>query len=333
MAGTPAARPSSPIPFFRDLGTIIPYTTNSAQSKELTRGMVWRELYVRLQGQLTCTGGNNTAANTLPGDEWAVVHNVTLRLNGRDIYKQISGRALRWLQYYLYGEFPRKSLGTVGDGSTANPSFDSSLILPFWMPRSSSPMDFAFDTSQLSRLELEIQWGTHTDINSAATGFTVNPTVATYVYEVANVGGAFARWNIFPISNAIAGAQNKYQFRIPVGYMYRSFLIYDQSAVITNAYLESQPTQWLGLPIQVVRDKLGVDRRNSIVPGAFANTFYLAGAPGDDLTHFIYLDFVGHGDNLESIDSYGLSDLFLEFDVSGAGTVNVFPSQLVVPRG
>lgn len=338
MAGAPsaaarAATAAAAIPFFRDLGIIVPFAANARQSKEINRGMVYREMYLRLTGQLTCTNGNNTPGNTQIGDEWGCVKDITLRLNGRDVFKRIDGPSLRWLQYYLYGEFPRKSLGTIGDATTANPSFDSTLILPFWMPRSANPMDFAFDTSKVSRIDIEITWGNYTDINSAATGFTVQPQVDVQVYEVANVGGQFARWNVFPIQEVIAGATTKYQFKIPVGYMYRSFLIHDASKIITNVYLESHPTEWLNMPIEVVRDKLGVDRRNSTVPGAFTNTFYLAGATGDDLSHFIYMDFVGHGNNTESIDSYGLSDLFFEADTNGAGTVTLFPQQLVVPRG
>jgi len=327
-----AAGGGSAIPFFRDLGVVVNYTQNSLVSKEVNRGMVYREMYLRLTGQLTVTQGNNTPANTLPGDEWAVVKDITLRINGRDVFKRIDGAALRWLQYYLFGEFPRKSLGNLGDATTANPAFDSTLILPFWMPRSANPMDFAFDSSKVSRIDLEITWGTHTDVNSAATGFTVSPSIDVQVYEVANVGGAFARWNVYPIANSVAGATNKFQIKIPVGYLYRSFLIRDSSLIISALHLESHPTEWLDMPIQVVRDVLGVARRNSIVPGAFTNTFYLAGAPGDDINHFIYMDFVGHGNNTESIDSFGLSDLFLEPDTTGAGLITVYPQQLVVPR-
>lgn len=340
MAGSPtsAARAAtvgsgSAIPFFRDLGIVVPFSANSKSSKEINRGMVYREMYLRLQGQITCTSQNNTPANTQIGDEWGVVKDITLRLNGRDVFKRIDGPALRWLQYYLFGEFPRKALGQIGDSATANPTFDSTLILPFWMPRSANPMDFAFDTSKVSRIDIEITWGNYTDINANASAFTVQPTLDVQVYEVANVGGQFARWNVFPTQDVIAGSTNKYQQKIPVGYMYRSFLIHDSAQEIINVYLESHPTEWLQMPVQVIRDVLGVSRRNSLVPGAFTNTFYLAGATGDDIFHWIYMDFVGHGNNTEAIDSFGLSDLFLEFDTGGATTVTTYPQQLVVPRG
>lgn len=336
MGGAPqAARAvnSYAIPFFRDLGTIVPFSANNKQSKELSRGMVWRELYLRLTGQLTLASTDNIPADTAIGDEWSLVQDITIRLNGRDVMKRISGPALRWLDYYLYGYFPRKALGQIGDGATTNPSFDSTLIIPFWMPKSQHPMDFAFDTSKVAKLDIEINWTNYNTVNANATGFTTPPQIACSVYEVANVTGAFARWNIFELSNVVAGATDKYQIKVPVGYLYRSFLVHDVNEIITNWYLESHPTEWLNLPTQIVRDVLGVDRRSSIVPGAFANTYYLAGAPGDDLNHFMYFDSAGHGANVESIDAFGLSEFYLEFDTSGAGTINVYPNQLVVPRG
>lgn len=331
--GALSSRPSSAIPFFRDTGVSVPFVANAKQSKELTRGMVWREMYLRLSGQLTCTAVNNSVANTQIGDEWAVVKDLTLRIGGRDVFKRIDGPALRWLQYYLYGQFPIKSLGKVGDATTLNANFDSTLILPFWMPKSSHPMDFAFDTSKVSRIDLEVDWGNYTDINSAATGFTTAPKLDVHIYEVANVGGTFARWNIFPIQTVIGGASNKYQIKVPVGYLYRSFLISDPSEIITNVYLQSHPTEWLNMPVQIIKEKLGLDRRNSIMPGAFTNTRYLAGATGDDLDHYIYFDAVGHGLNVESIDTFGLSDFYLLVDTNGAGTITLYPSQMVVPRG
>ena len=87
------------------------------------------------------------------------------------------------------------------------------------------------------------------------------------------------------------------------------------------------------MPDPVIRDVLTIDRRNSIVPGAFANTWYLAGAPTDDINHFKYFDAAGHGSNIESIDSFGLSEFYMKFDTNNAGNIVVFPSQLVVPRG
>lgn len=325
---------SPAIAFTRDTGKIVPFVANNKSTQELDRGMVLRELYLRLTGQITATAANNIAANMFPGDEWALVNDITLRTNGRDVMKRISGRALRWLQYYLYGTYPLKALNQLGNGVTANPSFDSTLIIPLWMPKSVSPMNFALDTRTLSRLDLEITWNNYQQVNSTATSFITNPQIQVYVNEVTNVQGKFSKWNLFPITSVIAAATQKYQVKIPVGYMYRSFMIHDESAIISSMYIRSGPTEWANIPVQLIQTILENDRRaSSSIMVTGANNNWLCGATGDDLEHFMYFDQVSDGHNSESFDTFGLSEFYLEFDTTGAGTVVVYPNQLVVARG
>ena len=331
-AALPSVSPA--IAFTRDTGKIVPFVANNKSTQELDRGMVLRELYLRLTGQLTLPAADNVVADMFPGDEWAVVNDITLRTNGRDVMKRISGRALRWLQYYLYGTFPIKSISQLGNNADANPQFDSTLILPLWMPKSVSPMNFALDTRTLSRLDLEISWNNYVNINSAATAFTTNPQIQVYNNEVTNIQGNFSRWNLFPINAVIAAATQKYQIKLPVGYMYRSFLIHDESAIISSMYIRSGATEWANIPVQLINTVLGNDRRaSSSIMVTLANNSWLCGAAGDDLEHFIYFDQVSDGHNSESFDTMGLSEFYLEFDTTGPGTVVVYPNQLVVARG
>src|SRR5215469_4175908 len=129
-AGIPAAaqRAAAPTPainFWRDTGKQLLFAANSRVSVTMDRGMVYRELYLRLTGTLTVTAANNIAANMFPGDEWALIQDIVVRLNGNDILKRVNGAALRWLNYQLYGTFPLKNNFGLGDGTTTNPSFDS----------------------------------------------------------------------------------------------------------------------------------------------------------------------------------------------------------------
>jgi hypothetical protein len=295
--------------------------------------MVYREIYLRLQGQLTCTAANNVAANMFPGDEWAVVQNIVIRQNGSDEIKRINGAALRWLMFYLYGLFPIKQIATLGDGATANPAFDLTLVIPLWMPRSLKPMDCALDSRILADLSIDIQWGTFTSINSAATGFTVAPTINVFSLESFNINGPFSRWNIFPITDTPAAANVQENIRLPVGPMYRAFLIQDPSLIVTNLKLLSGTTVFTDVTKAVLRTVLALDRRGVDFNSIIANTNFLAGAPGDDSNHFLYYDHVTDGYNTEAIDTYGLSEFFLQFNVSGAGTINVWPQQIYPLRG
>lgn len=313
----------------------IPWTANGLQSIPLGRGMVYREMYIRLQGQLTCTAGNNVAANMFPGDEWAVVKNIVIRQNGSDEIKRINGAALRWLMFYLYGLFPIKQIATLGDGATANPAFDTTLVIPFWMPRSLKPMDCVLDSRILADLNIDIQWGTFTDINANATGFTVAPTVNVFSLESFNINGPFSRWNIFPLTDIPGAANVQENVRLPVGPMYRAFLIQDtaNTPIITNLKLYSGTTIFADVAKPVMRTALALDRRGVDFNSIIANTNFLAGAPNDDSNHFLYYDHVTDGYNTEAIDTYGLSEFFLQFNVNAAGTINIWPMQIYPLRG
>lgn len=321
------------IPFIYDTGKIIVSTPNSKQSVEVPTGTVIREIYLRLTGAITATAANNTVANTQIGDEWGQVLDISVRMDGRDYIKQIDGPALRWLNFYLYGQFPYKTKNQIGDGITANPSFDSTLILPFWMPKSVRPMDFALDTRMLDRLDIDIQWGTFTNVNSAATAFTTTPQINIYFSDVTNVQGQFARWNVFHQAFSFTGAQTKAQMKLPVGYMYRSILLQDVSAVLTTIRFKAGRFEWITLPVQILQSAQINRHGDNIVQLFQNNTNWRAGSAGDDNLHWMYLDFVGDGFNAEAINSAGLSEIYLEIDTSATGNFVLYPQQLVVPQG
>src|SRR5712672_1154051 len=120
----------------------IPFVANAKNNDILSRGMILRELHLRLTGQLTVAGASNTAAATLRGDEWAVVKRIDVIANNTDVVKSISGNAQWWQNFFHYEKRPRIT-GVIGDGATLNPTFDSVIIIPFWMPRSLRGIDTA----------------------------------------------------------------------------------------------------------------------------------------------------------------------------------------------
>lgn len=325
---------SPAIDFYKDTGKQLLFAPNSRVSQQVDRGFVYREMYIRLTGALTVAAASNIPANMFAGDEWALISDIIIRLNGRDILKRFSGASLRWMNYYWYGGFPIKNASQLGAGGL-NPTFDSFLIIPFWMPKSVRPMDFALDTRNLSRVDIEVAFGNFANINSTATGFTVPPVVQIYLHEITNVQGQFSRWNIFPLTFSPAAAQQRFQMPIPVGYMYRSFLINDPSAILNgNIYLESGPTQWTNIPALLVNSVIGVNRRGSqVYEISVTGNNFRSGAPSDNFFNWPYYDHPSDGFNAESIDTFGLSEFYMYADVSGPGSLTIYPSQLVVPRG
>lgn len=320
----------------------VDYNANGRATETLARGMVYRELYLRLTGQPTVTAVNNTAANTLRGDEWAVIDRIELIANGSDVIKSIDGNALWWLNLFLYGVPPRVT-PTIGDGATANPSFDTTLILPLWMPRAIRPLDTALDSRELSSLELAVTWGDHTSINASATAFTTDPALEIYSLESFGVTGPFSTWRIFPIASTISATSTRHQITLPVGKMYRGFLIntvdgvLDQSDILNNLRVISGTTVFLDLHAQddilqqIPMLRSGIQRGYS---GA-AYDDYRQGN-NNDVDGWYWVDLVTDGFLTEAIDTLGFSEFLIEADVTvGAGTtvMTVYPMEIAPVRG
>jgi len=236
----------------------IAYSTGNKVSEDLSRGMVYRELHLRLSGALTATTANNVYANILRGDEWAVVKKIEIIANGTQTIKSLSGATLRWLNFFWYGRTPRVSI-LLGAGG-ANPTFASTLILPFWMPRSVRPIDTALDSRQLSDLKIEVTWGSHTDIAAAATGFTTAPTLRVDSIESFNIEGPVAMGRLWEIEKTVTATNSQFQVQLPVGGMYRGFYMnttdaaVEQGDILNNFKWKSGTTVFADVNDEVLKD-------------------------------------------------------------------------------
>lgn len=329
---------------FRKQQSVIWTGNNSKMVVPLSRGMIYREIMLRLQGSPTLTGVNNTRANTLIGDEWGCVKRIDIVANGTDVLRTFSGDDLWWLNRYYYGLNPRVS-PTIGDGSTANPSFDSTLLIPFWSPRSVKPLDTALDSRELSDLRLEITWGTFTDVNSAATAWTTNPSLEVASYESFGVDGPFSLKRVFKQIAQPSAANTAYRVDLPVGPQYRGLLINtknsanttDSSSIITNIKLVSGSTVFVDLSENMmfqyasIKNDLTFNITRATATGIQYQIDPKASTASVERSWYM-LDLVGDGFLTEAIDTYGLSEFYLEFNVTGAGSINILPTQIIPVR-
>lgn len=314
----------------------LEYTANAKVSAQLSRGMIIRELGFRLQGRPTVTAPNNTAAKTNKEEEWAILPRIDLIANGSDVIKSLSGEQLWWHAFFHSGVVPPVT-ATLGDGSTANPTFDSYLPMPFWMPRAVRPFDTALDARQLSDLKLEITWGTHSDISDDASGFTTAPTLEVYSLESFNPPGAaaFSQWRQFIIEKTVTAASASFTHKLPVGPVYRGFLInavsddVDVSTILNNVKVKSGTTVYYDLPAEAVA--LDYRLRNGVpidAVGRRSNNSSVAG--------WYYVDLVTDGRLSEAVDTLGFAEFELDFDVSAPGTTDklfIVPQQIIPVRG
>lgn len=321
----------------------VDYVTNKKTNEDLARGYVYRELYLRLRGAPTLTNANNSRANTARGDEWGVVKRIDIIANNTDVIKSISGTALWALNYFMYQTIPPIT-PTLADETTANPAFDSTLILPFWMPNSVRPIDTALDARRLSDLKIEVTWGTFTDVNSAASAWTTQPSLDVHSLESFGVSGGFSQWRVYEIEETITASTPRFQIKLPVGNMYRGFLINttdggaDANDILNNFKWKSNTNVYSDQPAKVLQQsnwiRTGLPREQG---GEASDIYQSMQRSGDhNIEGWYWYDHVTDGLLSESIDSVGFSQLELELDVSvGAGEtkIYVYPMEIVPIRG
>lgn len=320
----------------------IKFSANNKSSEDLSRGMVYRELHVRLRGQPTLTAVNNTQGNTGRGDEWGVVKKIEVVANNTETLWSIDGNALWWLNYFMFGARPRVT-PTLGDAATANPTFDSVLILPFWMPQAIRPIDTALDARKLSDLKVEITWGTFTDVNSAATAWTTEPSLEVHSLESFNLAteSQFSSWRVYAIEKEISATNSKFQVQLPVGPMYRGFLMNftdagsDDADVLNNFKFISGTTTYADVKEEVLRQVQSIRYNNQ---RSFTGQVYDDDriSTKNSVDGWYFYDHVTDGFLSESVDSLGFSELELELDVTvggGATKAIIYPFQVLPVRG
>lgn len=321
--------------------TITFQANAKADPVELSRGMMYRELHLRLIGQPTVTGVNNSSANTQRGDEWGILKRLDIIANNVDTIFSIDGNALWWLNHMLYGARPKVTV-TLGDGATADPTFDSILILPFWMPQSIRPIDTMLDARRLAELSVEATWGTFTDINSAATAFTTDPTIEVKSLEAFNLPDdvAFSTFRLWKIEKEITATNSRFEIDLPVGNMFRGFLMNftdagaDDSAVLNNFKWVSGTTVFADVDHQSLQQ---VQRMRYNQQRSFTGQLYDDDRIGDnnDIDGWYLYDHVTDGFNSEALDTLGFSEHKLELDVTvGGGTTKaiIYPLEIVPVR-
>ena len=205
------------------------------------------------------------------------------------------------------------------------------------MPDSIKPIDTLLDSSVMSNLEVAITWGTFTDINSAATAWTVEPTVEVNSDEsFGQEGSAFSNWRVFTITKEITATNPQFQIELPVNAVYRGFtMIFTDAGVESGAILKN--FKWksgtnvfadvtAGTLAGEWPSKVGLD------PYRLANTFKSAQS---DLKGVYHYDHVDDGYLSEAIDTLAYSEHHLELDVNvGAGTTQciLIPWQIIPVR-
>ena len=319
----------------------VEFETNGIVAKSLSRGTVYRELHLRLTGAPTLSAANNTAAKLKRGDEWACIKRIELILNNSDVIRSFSGNDLWWINYFMFGAAPPVTTG-LGDASTANAPFDSTLILPFWMPGTIRPLDTALDARILSDLKVQVTWGTYTDINADASAWTTEPKLYVSSINSFNVSGPFAQWRSSVIEKEITASNSQFQVQLPVGPVYRGFFLNFTDAGVDDGDILNNFKLISGSTVFADRGERELEQAETL--RSKDPYTYDSGAGGYDKLRrstsskkdgWYFHDHVTDGYLSEAIDTLGFSEFTLDLDVTvGSGTTkcSVIPIQIYPVR-
>lgn len=336
-APAPAKKASTPVPtpIYRKQNPL----TVANPIVKLTKTLVYRQLQLELTGGLTLLPANNTQANTGIGDEWAALQNLIIQANGSDVMRNFAGDDLYWLNYFWYGRGPQ-TIATLGDGATANPTFDSVLTVPFWHPRAFHPFDTLVDSGRFNDFTIQAIFNPFTSVNSAATGYASGPQISIVSHEqiLPTDPGDQPRlnWVVKKLQNTPPGANSSFRVPLDAGLNYRRFIINIKNAAATA---DAGSTTFATLPQNLVSNVkvVGAGGRvyadepwqNLVSPQRVETNSDLNPVRRSSASNSLawgLIDLCKDGRLTESMPNP--ADAYLEFNVLGTCQINVLLDQL-----
>lgn len=337
----------------------VTFASGTKQVIQLTRGLAYREMWLHLTVQPTITAPNNTVANAALGDEWGCITKIELIANGTTTLFSLAGSDLRMMHSLMKGGgvIPKVN-NTLGDVTTANPSLDSTVVVPFLNPRSLRPFDTLLYTGEMSDLRLEITWAaSFTSINSAATAYTTNPLLEVYTREqtlpVDPTSGdpqlpQFYR-RVLKIPFQISGANSAARYQLNTGPIYRGLVLtglngslVETAGAFSNVKVFSGPTTFADIGEPVLYDagnwKGNIPYDETKIFTTLAQVSVAQGkmevSAARNPRAWYWLDFADDGYMTEALDTDSIGDTYLEFNTPAAATVNIITQELLrIQRG
>jgi hypothetical protein len=315
----------------------VAYSSGNVVEIELGRGAFLKDLALRLTGQPTVTDANNTAAKTKRGDEWGVITKLEVVANGGNVIRSYTGAELWWENLHWYKVHPQVT-ATLGDSATANPSFDSTLILPFWIPGSVRPMDTMLAAQQYDQLKLRVTWGAYTDINGDASAWTANPSLAVSRLESVPAASTLkfdpsklGLWLNTRLQEVYTAANTSAKVRLPTGRVYRGFTLNtatsgttDAAAKVTNIKL------WNGSQLLLDVSETAL-HQGYILRSGRQRTVAKRGTTFNSETAWHRIDLCPDGYLTESLNSQGFGELYFELNVAATTYLTIIADELLMP--
>lgn len=327
----------------REIGSIT-YVANQTRTLPLPRNYAYRNIMLKLVAQLDRTAGSAGAPkDSCPAQ---LVRNIMIRANGRDVIKNYDLETLHRLCQLRWGCRPQYAMG---DFASFTVKSDISMVVFAWidfaMWRAIHPTDTLLDAAGLATLELIITFGDPDDVMNDAWDAAVTVDEATLYVAATEAVGVPAKTNFMQnkesqLRSQVNAASTKHQISIPVGNLYRSFILKTHSdgvqvdTILNNIVIKSGTEVFknriAGFLQGDNRLERGIEVPEQDGSAAAVDHYFLE----HNLEGYYLLEFVKDGRLTECLDTSRLSSLELELDVNHPGTVDfidVYPVELIAP--
>lgn len=308
----------------RRIGSIDFTAINQTKSIDLPRKDFFRQLILRLTvvDTISTLGSPVLYANT-PSQ---FLKRIEIIADGKDTIKSIGGRPILFKNFFNWCTYPRRTVPTL---SAAALTWYLTLILPFDLPRAIREIDTLLDTGKLSTLELRVTGGDSADFYSTAPtarAFT-SASLEVLVHEAIKFDNKPVNPSVYKemsIEKQITASATEFQILLPVGNLYRGFLIEnDSDKVLINTgiaeiQIRSGTTVFFKAPWAALREANALFHNMETV--AFDG--------------MAYVEFCPEGRMVDALDASKLSMLEAVFNVTKIGTtdyVRVYPDEIIVP--
>lgn len=319
---------------------ILNFSAGQEVRQEISRGGLVREIYLRLTQQPTVAGAANTAAAVQRGNGWGVIRRLEIVLNGSDTILSLPGYALPVLAGLQMRRFPALT-ATLGDGATANPSLDDSLVIPFLQPFAAKPLDTLLDLRRVRLAEVRVLWGTHLNVSSGATAYTTAPSLEVSTYKSIPTPAEipdnqiFTEWRRYLQEVTAPAVTVNQRIDLSTGYVYRGCIIETENngtqsgAILNELRVKSGATVFQDMRAVTMRE---IYRTRYGISDIGASAGYSRGQ--NNLDGWYVWDQITEGRLAEAIDTQPFSEFFLEANVTGGANIraNLFPWILIPPR-
>lgn len=327
----------------REIGT-IEYAANQTRTLPLPRNYCYRKLYLKLIAQVDCAAGASAGEpkDSCPGQ---LISSIEIRANGRDVIKKLDMETLHRSNQIRYGVRPWIDSLPSGHAEQSNVAVGIHAVIDFEMWRAVRPIDTLLDSAGMATLELIVTFGTGNDIMTDAFDGTITVDEATlYVASLESVGvpagTGFMINKEYQIRSIVTAASDNHQIQLPVGNLYRSFLLKTHAdgvqvgTILDNIQLKAGTEVFKNRNAYALqmdnRLECGIEVPEDNASAGAVDHYYLEHI----LEGYYLLEFVKDGHLTEALDTTRLSSLELLLDVNAPGTTNVidvYPVELVMP--